>query len=115
MTDLLPEETRALCVRAARTIGLDVAGIDIVCQDIARAAREQRGGIIEVNAAPGIRMHQYPSRGKPRDAGDAIVEALFGQARRPHPGGRRHRHQRQDHDHAADRARARAAGPGAPA
>ncbi|SFC80419.1 cyanophycin synthetase [Massilia yuzhufengensis] len=79
VTDLLPQETRDICIRAARTIGLDIAGIDIVCQDIAQPLREQRGGIIEVNAAPGIRMHQYPSRGTPRDAGDAIVEALFGQ------------------------------------
>ncbi|TQK11430.1 cyanophycin synthetase [Herbaspirillum sp. SJZ107] len=79
VTDLLPEETRDICIRAARTIGLDVAGIDIVCEDIAQPLREQRGGIIEVNAAPGIRMHQYPSRGTPRDAGDAIAEALFGQ------------------------------------
>ncbi|MFC5458552.1 cyanophycin synthetase [Massilia niabensis] len=78
VTDLLPEETRATCVRAARTVGLDVAGIDIVCEDISRPLREQDGGIIEVNAAPGIRMHQYPSRGKARDAGDAIAEALFG-------------------------------------
>ncbi len=78
VTDLLPEETRDICIRAARTIGLDVAGIDIICEDIARPLRAQRGGIIEVNAAPGIRMHQYPSRGTPRDAGDAIVEALFG-------------------------------------
>jgi len=79
VTDLLPDETRDICIRAARTIGLDVAGIDIVCRDIAKPLRAQRGGIIEVNAAPGIRMHQYPSRGTPRDAGDAIVEALFGQ------------------------------------
>ncbi|MFC0251830.1 cyanophycin synthetase [Massilia consociata] len=78
VTDLLPEETRDICVRAARTIGLDVAGIDIVCQDISKPLREQKGGIIEVNAAPGIRMHQYPSRGTPRDAGAAIVDALFG-------------------------------------
>jgi cyanophycin synthetase len=79
VTDLLPEETRDICIRAARIIGLDVAGIDIICQDIARPLREQNGGIIEVNAAPGIRMHQYPSRGTPRDAGAAIVEALFGE------------------------------------
>ena len=79
VTDLLPEETREICIRAARTIGLDVAGIDVICQDIAQPLREQGGGIIEVNAAPGIRMHQYPSRGTPRDAGAAIVEALFGQ------------------------------------
>jgi cyanophycin synthetase len=78
VTDLLPQETRDICIRAARTIGLDVAGIDIVCQDISQPLREQRGGIIEVNAAPGIRMHQYPSRGTPRDAGAAIVDALFG-------------------------------------
>ncbi|MCD2516613.1 cyanophycin synthetase [Massilia sp. G4R7] len=80
VTDLLPEETRDICIRAARTIGLDVAGIDIVCQDISKPLREQRGGIIEVNAAPGIRMHQYPSRGTPRDAGAAIVDALFGES-----------------------------------
>ena len=79
VTDLLPEETRDICIRAARTIGLDIAGIDIVCQDIAKPLREQRGGIIEVNAAPGIRMHQYPSRGTPRNAGAAIVDALFGE------------------------------------
>jgi cyanophycin synthetase len=79
VTDLLPDETRDICIRAARTIGLDVAGIDIVCQDIARPLRDQDGGIIEVNAAPGIRMHQYPSRGTPRDAGAAIVDALFGE------------------------------------
>ncbi len=79
VTDLLPEETRDICIRAARTIGLDIAGIDIVCQDIGKPLREQHGGIIEVNAAPGIRMHQYPSRGAPRDAGAAIVDALFGE------------------------------------
>ncbi|KFI07730.1 cyanophycin synthetase [Massilia sp. BSC265] len=79
VTDLLPEETRDICIRASRTIGLDIAGIDIVCQDISRPLREQKGGIIEVNAAPGIRMHQYPSRGTPRDAGAAIVDALFGE------------------------------------
>jgi cyanophycin synthetase len=78
VTDLLPQETREICIRAARTIGLDVAGIDIVCQDIAQPLSGQKGGVIEVNAAPGIRMHQYPSRGTPRDAGAAIVDALFG-------------------------------------
>jgi len=78
VTDLLPEETRDICIRAARTIGLDIAGIDIICDDIALPLRDQHGGVIEVNAAPGIRMHQYPSRGAPRDAGDAIARALFG-------------------------------------
>ncbi len=78
VTDLLPESTRLLCVRAAAKIGLDVAGIDIVCRDIALPLDAQRGAVIEVNAAPGIRMHQYPSRGEPRDAGDAIVQGLMG-------------------------------------
>ncbi|MFC4931612.1 cyanophycin synthetase [Massilia sp. GCM10023247] len=78
VTDLLPEVTRALCVRAAGKIGLDVAGIDIVCRDIAVPLDEQGGAVIEVNAAPGIRMHQHPSAGEPRDAGDAIVEGLMG-------------------------------------
>jgi cyanophycin synthetase len=78
VTDLLPESTRLLCVRAAAKIGLDVAGIDIVCRDIALPLEDQRGAVIEVNAAPGIRMHQYPSSGTPRDAGDAIVQGLMG-------------------------------------
>lgn len=79
VTDLLPECTRQLCVRAAQKIGLDVAGIDIVCRDIALPLAGQLGAIIEVNAAPGIRMHQYPSRGQARDAGAAIVESMFGE------------------------------------
>jgi cyanophycin synthetase len=78
VTDLLPEETRRICVRAAAKIGLDVAGIDIVCRDISLPLASQGGAVIEVNAAPGIRMHQYPSSGAPRDAGDAIVEGLMG-------------------------------------
>ncbi|MGZ3182455.1 MAG: cyanophycin synthetase [Telluria sp.] len=78
VTGILPEQTRDICVRAARVIGLDVAGIDIICHDISQPLAEQGGGIIEVNAAPGIRMHQHPSHGQPRDAGGAIVEALFG-------------------------------------
>nr|WP_229423191.1 cyanophycin synthetase [Telluria aromaticivorans] len=77
VTDLLPESTRLLCVRAAAKIGLDVAGIDIVCHDIALPLDAQNGAVIEVNAAPGIRMHQYPSSGTPRDAGDAIVQGLM--------------------------------------
>src|SRR4051794_33599046 len=65
------------CVRAARRIGLDIAGIDLVCRDIAQPLEEQRGAIIEVNAAPGIRMHEHPSQGTPRGAGEAIVDSLF--------------------------------------
>ncbi|HEY1042417.1 MAG TPA: cyanophycin synthetase [Telluria sp.] len=78
VTDLLPASTRTLCIRAARTIGLDVAGIDIVCDDISKPLAAQGGGVIEVNAAPGIRMHHYPSSGTPRDAAGTIVDSLFG-------------------------------------
>ena len=77
VTDVLPDATRVLCVRAARAVGLDVAGIDIVCQDISRPLKAQGGGVIEVNAAPGIRMHHYPTSGTPRDAAGAIVDSMF--------------------------------------
>jgi cyanophycin synthetase len=80
VTDILHESTRALCIRAAAKIGLDVAGIDIVCRDISEPLDGQRGAVIEVNAAPGIRMHEHPSRGMARDAGDAIVDSLMGES-----------------------------------
>lgn len=74
--ELHPDTGRA-CVRAARKIGLDVAGIDLVCADIRRPLAEQNGAIIEVNAAPGIRMHEHPSRGERHHVGEAIVNSLF--------------------------------------
>jgi cyanophycin synthetase len=70
VTDLLPESTRRLCVRAAAKIGLDVAGIDIVCRDIGVPLADQGGAIVGVSAAPGI--------GASRAAGDAIVDGLMG-------------------------------------
>ncbi|HEX8612083.1 MAG TPA: cyanophycin synthetase [Telluria sp.] len=79
VTDLVHPSTREMCIRAAQIIGLDVAGIDVICGDISQCLREQRGALIEVNAAPGIRMHEYPSQGQPRNAGDAIVDAMFGE------------------------------------
>ncbi|MCG0277897.1 MAG: cyanophycin synthetase [Thermanaeromonas sp.] len=62
---------------AARVIGLDVAGVDMVCPDISRPLSSTGGGIVEVNAAPGIRMHHFPLSGQPRDVAGAIVESLF--------------------------------------
>jgi cyanophycin synthetase len=76
-TELVHPHTARLCVRAARRIGLDVAGIDLVCTDIGTPLAEQGGAIIEVNAAPGIRMHEWPSHGVARAAGQAIVDHLF--------------------------------------
>lgn len=72
-----------LAVRAARIVGLDIAGIDITCKDISTPIKEGEGAIIEVNAAPGIRMHLYPSKGKPRKVGDHIIDMLY-------PSGSRH-------------------------
>jgi cyanophycin synthetase len=58
-------------------VGLDVAGIDVVAEDLSRPLEDQRGGIVEVNAGPGLRMHLEPSAGHPRDVGSAIVDSLF--------------------------------------
>ena len=80
VTDRLPQQTLAMCVRAVRMIGLDVAGIDLVCEDIGVPLDGRNGAVIEINAAPGLRMHEYPSAGTPRDAGAAVVESMFGAA-----------------------------------
>jgi cyanophycin synthetase len=62
---------------AAQILALDIAGIDIVCRDIRRPLSEQGGAIVEVNAAPGLRMHLAPAVGQPRDVGTPIVDMLF--------------------------------------
>jgi cyanophycin synthetase len=67
----------AHAVDAARTVGLDISGIDVVAQDISRPLNEQGGIVVEVNAAPGLRMHLEPSVGVSRPVGEAIVEHLF--------------------------------------
>jgi cyanophycin synthetase len=71
--------TAALASLAARTIGLDIAGIDLVAEDISRPLAEQRGAIVEVNAGPGLLMHLRPAEGKPQPVGPAIVDHLFPQ------------------------------------
>ena len=76
-TDEIHPEIAAAAARAAGVIGLDVAGVDLVAPDIARPLEEAGGAILEVNAAPGIRMHHYPSKGRPRDAAGAILDWLF--------------------------------------
>jgi cyanophycin synthetase len=63
--------------RAARVVGLDIAGIDVMCEDITRPVAETGGGVVEVNAAPGFRMHVAPSEGKPRDVAGPVVSMLF--------------------------------------
>lgn len=77
VTDQVHPEVAARAVEAARAVGLDVAGIDVIAEDIARPLEEQGGVVVEVNAAPGLRMHLAPSEGRPRDVGQAIVDMLF--------------------------------------
>jgi cyanophycin synthetase len=79
VTDLVHPATRRLCERAARIMGLDICGIDLVAEDISEPIARGTGGIIEINVAPGLRMHHYPSAGESRDAGGAIVEMLYPQ------------------------------------
>ena len=62
---------------AARLIGLDVAGIDFICPDIASPVREAGGAICEVNAAPGFRMHTHPTIGEPQYIAKPVVDLLF--------------------------------------
>ncbi|MEY3944737.1 MAG: Cyanophycin synthetase, partial [Pseudomonadota bacterium] len=62
---------------AARMVGLDICGVDVVCESMQRPLEEQSGGIVEVNAAPGLRMHLNPSYGKGRDVGQAVIDYMF--------------------------------------
>lgn len=75
-TDKISEENKKICIRAAQTIGLDICGIDIKTTDIEKSLYEN-GVIMEINAAPGIRMHHYPAAGKIRDVGEAILNLQY--------------------------------------
>lgn len=77
VTDEVHPEVAARCVEAARVIGLDIAGVDVIVRDIRRPLEEQGGIVCEVNAGPGLRMHLEPSAGTPRPVGRAIVDSLF--------------------------------------
>jgi cyanophycin synthetase len=76
VTDEVHPTVRSLCERAARVMGMDVCGVDLVVSDIAEPFGGT-GGVIEINAAPGLRMHQFPGEGEPRDVGEAIVSMLY--------------------------------------
>ncbi|MBE9047909.1 cyanophycin synthetase [Pleurocapsales cyanobacterium LEGE 10410] len=76
-TDEIHPENVWLAQRVAKIIGLDIAGIDIVTPDISQPLRETGGVIVEVNAAPGFRMHAAPSYGLPRNVGASVLEMLF--------------------------------------
>ena len=78
VTDDVHPSVAAAATLAARVVGLDIAGIDMVMEDISRPLEEQGGAIIEVNASPGLLAHLKPAIGKPREIGSAIVGNLFG-------------------------------------
>ncbi|MFM2395502.1 MAG: hypothetical protein RLZZ434_84 [Pseudomonadota bacterium] len=77
VTDRVHPEVAAAATLAARVVGLDIAGIDLVAKDISQPLDGQRGAIVEVNAGPGLLMHLKPAEGKARPVGKAIVDSLF--------------------------------------
>ena len=76
-TEEICEKNIEYCIKAAKTLGLDICGIDICTKDIGIPLEEGNGIIMEINAAPGIRMHHYPWKGKKRNVGKAILEMLY--------------------------------------
>jgi cyanophycin synthetase len=77
VTELVHPSTVAIASLAARIVGLDIAGVDLVAEDISRPLAEQRGAIVEVNAGPGLLMHLKPAGGPARPVGRAIIDHLF--------------------------------------
>ncbi len=77
VTDQVHPSYRQIAESSAKTIGLDIAGIDMIIDDIKAEFKPGRAAVLEVNAAPGIRMHHYPSSGTARDVGGAIIDYLF--------------------------------------
>jgi cyanophycin synthetase len=77
VTDEVHPSIAEQAIDAARIVGLDIAGIDVIAQDITRPLAEQGGIVVEVNAGPGLRMHLQPSHGQPRPVGEAIVNMLY--------------------------------------
>ncbi len=76
VTEFIHPDIIKMAERIARSIGLDICGIDMVLSDICKPLKES-GVVLEVNAAPGFRMHTHPTKGKPRPVGDHVVKMLF--------------------------------------
>lgn len=77
VTEEVHPELADRAIDAARMIGLDICGVDVVCETVLKPLESQGGGIVEVNAAPGLRMHLQPSFGKGRAVGEAIIGSMF--------------------------------------
>lgn len=77
VTDEVHPSNIKLFQRIAKTIGLDICGIDVMAPDLTNPLRENGGAVIEVNAAPGFRMHLEPTQGKPRNVAGPVLDMLF--------------------------------------
>jgi cyanophycin synthetase len=77
VTDVIHPDNREMAERAVRAVGLDVGGVDFLSKNITESYRSIGGGICEVNAAPGFRMHVAPSEGTPRDVAGPVIDMLF--------------------------------------
>ncbi|HYO15193.1 MAG TPA: cyanophycin synthetase [Thermoanaerobaculia bacterium] len=76
-TDVIHYDNRIMAERAVKAIGLDVGGVDFISPDVSRSHKEVGGVIVEINAAPGFRMHVAPTEGKPRDVAGPVIDMLF--------------------------------------
>ncbi|MEH6648230.1 cyanophycin synthetase [Sulfitobacter sp.] len=77
LTDLVHPDNRDMAERAIMAVGLDVGGVDFLINDITKSYKDIGGAIVEVNAAPGFRMHVAPSEGQPRDVAGKVIDMLF--------------------------------------
>ena len=77
VTDTVHPEIAARAVDAAQMVGLHICGVDMVCENVLQPLEEQHGGVVEVNAAPGLRMHISPSFGRGRAVGEAVMGTLY--------------------------------------
>jgi cyanophycin synthetase len=77
LTGVVHPDNREMAVRAVQSVDLDVGGVDFLTQDITQSYKEVGGAIVEINAAPGFRMHVAPSEGEPRDVSGKVMDMLF--------------------------------------
>jgi cyanophycin synthetase len=77
VTDIIHPDNREMAIRTINAIGLDIGGVDFLTREIAESYRDAGGGICEVNAGPGFRMHVAPSEGTPRDVAGPVLDMLF--------------------------------------
>jgi cyanophycin synthetase len=77
VTDMVHPDNIFMCERIARIIGLDICGIDIMAENLTEPVKDNGGAILEVNAAPGFRMHIDPAEGIPRNVAEPVIDMLY--------------------------------------